>query len=775
MDAIRQDIRFALRLLRESPLLTLLTLLTLALGIGANTTLFTVVNGALLRPLPYRRPSSSWRFAQAEQPFAVSLPNLLDWQKQAGHWWVAGYALASVNLTGGGEAERAQGLVATGQLFDVLGVAAARGRTWNAADESDNGVLLTDALWRARFGADPAIIGRDITLNGVGRTVIGVMPPSFRFGEVQLFTRLQINREESRGNFFLQAVARLTPGVTIDAAQRELDGIGEELARQYSGHGVGALLRPLHTSIVGSARVPLLVLLGAVGLVLLIACVNVATLLLTRGDARRRELALQGALGAVRASWFVSCSPSHCSRACWARALALFAAWSTDALLRLVPGAVPRAAEVTLDERVLCFSLALSLFTGLLFGIVPALRASGFRLTPALLEGGRTATAGRARNRTRQVLVVAEIALALVPLAGAGLLLRTLDRLFAVNPGFRADHVLTASYSLPRLTYNNDERVAQYAVELAARAAALPGAQVAGIISHPPLGNDDAASSLEIAGRPVPAGSETPWAKVRAASPGYFAAAGITLLRGRSFRDSDNERGTLVAVIDDAFAHQLFPNEDPIGRRVIIGFDPEHPREIVGVVRSVRHSALTSEPEPMVYFPIAQQPLRDAAVFLRTAGNPESLRALLLSAADAVDPQIPLFNVRTLDQAVSASLARPRFTSLLFTAFASFALLIAAVGVYGVVALTVAERRREVGIRIALGARYSDIIYLVVGEGVEWRSRCWRGVARALVAGRLLRTRMFEVSTSDAIALGSASALMILVAWQPVIARARRD
>ena len=777
MDTLRQDLRFTFRLLREKPALTAFTLLTLALGIGANTALFTVVNGVLLRPLPYENPGQLVRLqSKADPPFSVSLPNALDWQQQSRTLsGIAAYSSANVNLSDNGSPERAHALVATGELFDLLGVHAARGRVWNTVDENDRGVILSDALWRARYAADPAIVGREITLNGAARIVIGVMPPAFRFEDAQLFTRLA-KSDENRGNFFLEAIARVNSGITIATAQKELDGIGRQLAEQYAGHGVGPLLTDLQTSIVGSARRPLFVLLGAVGFVMLLACVNVASLMLTRSDGRRRELAVRSALGAVRRRLVRQMLTESLLTSLLGGLLGLLlAAWATDALLHFIPGAVPRAAEVSIDVRVLAFVLALSLLTGLLFGTAPALRASSFQLTSMLMEGGRGATPGITRNRARRTLVVAEIALALVPLAGAGLLLRSLDHLLAINPGFRAEHVLTASYSLPGNLYNGDMLVAQYARALNERAAALPGVQFAGIISHPPLGGDDASGSLEIEGRPAGKGVETPWARMRAASPGYFGAAGIPLLRGRAFSEFDNEKSTRVALIDDAFARRLFPGENPIGHRVIMGFDPKHPREVIGVVGSVRHSALTAALDPMIYFPFAQQPLEDAAIFLRTSRDPFALVAGLLDAARSVDAQIPLFNVRTLDQAVAASLARPRFNTLLFTIFALCALLIAAVGVYGVVSYTVAERSRELGIRVALGARPADIIRLVLGEGARLAViGVGVGVLVALAGGRLLQSMLFQVSATDALTLVCVSVLLAVVTLTACYLPARR-
>ncbi|HSL71768.1 MAG TPA: ABC transporter permease, partial [Longimicrobiales bacterium] len=738
MDTLEQDIRFALRVLTKTPSYTFFALIILAIGIGGSTALFTVVNGVLLRSLPYAAPEELVDVqSNGDQPFPVSLPNLADWQVQSGalSGW-AGYAPVDLNLAGGARTERVAAMTATGAFFDVLGVSAGRGRTWDADDDDDPGVVLSDGLWRRHFAADPLIVGRSVTLNGSSFPVVGVMPASFRFGDAQLWTRLPPTSAASRGNYFMAAIGRLAPGATVAAAQREADVIGQRLADQYPGNGVGALLRPLQHTMVADVRKPLQVLLAAAGCVLLIACVNVAALMLARADSRRHELAVRATLGATRSRLIRQQMTEAILLSLAAGAIGLLmAAWGTDLMVGLIPDALPPTYEISIDPQVVAFALVISIGTGVLFGIVPALRASATRFASPLAEAGRTLSGSSTRRRTRHTLVIAELALALVPLTGAGLLLRSLDRLLAVNPGFQPDHVLTASYSLPRLRYDQPLRATTYARELIERATLLPGVRAVGVISHPPFGMDDASGSFDIEGQPLLRGSERPWVHMRAATPGYFAAAGIPLLRGRNIDEAD--RDVRVALIDETFARRHFPGQNPMGKRIVMHFDREHPREIVGVVGSVRHSALNTAPEPLIYFPLWQQPVNDAAILIRTAGHPQALANALQRTARGVDPEIPIYLVRSLDDALRASVAQPRFSTLLFGIFAACALVIAASGVYAMVSYTVAERRRELSIRLAVGARPTDIVRLVIHEGTRLAAiGIALGLVMALATGR---------------------------------------
>ena len=778
MDALTQDIRFTLRMLLRSKGFTLFTIATLALGIGANTALFTVINGVLLRALPFADADRLVDLpSKADEPFPASDPNLRDWQAQSRLLeGIAGYSATSVNLMVGGEAERVEGTTAGDAFFRVLGVSAARGRVWREADRTDNGVVLSDRLWHRRFGGDPAIVGRDVLINGAARTIIGIMPPSFRLGDAELWLRMPPNPQARRGNFNLRAVGRLAPNASVVAAQQEMDAIGERLAEQYPGNGVGALVRPLHNTIVGDARKPLFVLLGACGLVLLIACVNVASLMLARSDSRRRELAVRASLGAMRGRLVRQLLTEAMTLSLAAGVVGLLiAAWGTDVLLGFIPGAVPRAAEISVDARVVGFAMLIALGTGVLFGLLPAFRASNLRMTALLNEGGRATTAGVGRQRVRNVLIVSEIALALIPLIGAGLLLRSLGNLLDVDSGFRSDNVITANYALPPRVYAGDQQIVQYAERLVSGLSALPGVEHAGVITPAPLSGDNESASFEIEGRPLPQGVETWWSGIGAASPGYFEAAGIPLVLGRGFSEHDRANSTRVALVDRVFVQKYFGGQNPIGQRIVMGFDRANPREIVGVVGSVRHAALQAEPEPQIYFPYAQQPIPFAAVFIRSTSDAQLSSTALRRIGREIDAQIPLYRIQSFDQGIAASLARPRFTAMLLITFAVCALIIAAAGVYGVLSFIVIERNREIGIRVALGAQQRDILRLFVGHGTRLAALgILFGIAGALSLSRALSGLLYDTTPRDALTFAAAGTVVAAVALLACYIPARR-
>lgn len=779
MESVIQDLKFAVRMLTRSKAFTAFTVVILALGIGANTALFSVVNAVILRPLDYPEPQQlvEIRSDGDGEDFPVSLPNFADWERQTTLFQaMAAYTRSDVNLTGWGDAERATAVFATDRFFDVLRSPALLGRTWSASDPDDRGVLLSEGIWRRRYGSDASLPGKTIAIAGAPQVVLGVMPAHFRFGDADLWVRMPPQPQARRSNFNARAVGRLKAGVSIEAAQAQMDAIGRRLLEQYPQQAAAARLESLRQSLVGDLKRPLFVLLGAVGLVLLVACVNVASLLLARADVRRRELAVRTSLGAARSRLIRQLLTEACLLSVSAGVLgSVLAVWGSEALIALLPDALPRAEEIGINGTVLLFALGISLFTGLLFGIAPALRTARGSLLAEMLEAGRATTAGARGRRTRRALVVAEVALALIPLVGAGLLLRSFQRLVSVDPGFAPEQVLTASYSLPRAVYDSPARLAGYADALIERVALLPGVQSVGITSTPLLSADNSSGSFDVLGEPVRRGDDTRWSEMRAVSPGYFNAAGIQLLRGRGFVNTDRADAPMVALVDEAFVRQHFPSGDVIGKRIVMGFDPEHAREVVGVVGSVRHRNLSTPPEAHIYFPFAQQPLPFGGIFVRTRTAPQLLVPAIAAAARTVDRDVPLYDVRTLEQAVAASVARPRFNAILFTLFATCAVLIAALGIYAVLSYTVAERRREIGIRVALGARPVDVQRLIVGEGV-WLTLggITIGAAVSLAIGRVLSTMLYGVSAHDAGTLIGVSALLAAIALAACYLPARR-
>jgi putative ABC transport system permease protein len=548
------------------------------------------------------------------------------------------------------------------------------------------------------------------------------------------------------------------------------------LVEQYPNQGAGAKLESLHRRLVGEVKQPLFVLLGAVALVLLVACVNVASLLLARGDLRRRELAVRASLGAARTRLIRQLLTEACLMSFAAGVLGvLFAVWATDALIALLPDALPRATEVGMSPAVLVFALGISLLTGLLFGIAPALRTSRGSLLRDMLEGGRASTGSVRGVQSRRALVVAEIALALIPLVGAGLLLRSFQKLTSVDPGFSPRQVLTASYALPNREYNSPQRITGYVDALISRVAAIPGVESVGVTSSALMADDNTSGSFEVVGRPVVSSEETPWTQMRAASPAYFDAVGIQLVRGRGFQATDRAGAPMVALVDAAFVSKFFPDGQAIGKQIRMGFDKTHPREIVGVVSSIHHNTLSAPREPHIYFPTAQQPLEFGAIFVRTKSAPASLISPLASAARAVDRNVPLYGVRSLEAAVASSVARPRFNAILLSLFGACALLIAALGIYAVLSYGVAERKREIGIRVALGARPGDVLRLIVGEGARLTGLgVVLGAAASLLLGRVLSTMLFGVSAHDAGTLLVVSGLLIVVALFACYLPARR-
>jgi putative ABC transport system permease protein len=798
METVMQDVRFGARTLVKNPGFTLVAVLALALGIGANSAIFSVVNAVLLQPLPYPDPDrlvSVWEGNTrkgSQMPLAPA--NFVDWNAQNEVFEnAAAFMRWSFNVTGQQEPERVRGVLLSANAFALLGVQPILGRTFlpeEGAISKNRVVVLSHGLWQRRFGGDPGAIGSTLALDGNSHTVIGVMPPSFGFplanqtfgpdesrASADLWTPLAFAPDDLlRDNHYLAGIARLRPGVSIEQAQAEMDAIGKRLAEQYpeSNENIGMKLVPLREQVVGNARVALLVLLGSVGLVLLIACVNVANLLVAKAAERQREIAIRTALGASRMRVVRQLLTESILLSSIGGVLGLLLAlWGVDLLVALAPDALPRVEEIRTDWRVLGFTVAVSLATGVLFGLAPALQASRPNLNDALKGGGIHSTPGTGRQRFRNALTASEIALALV------LLMKSFLRLQHVDPGFDPHNIVTAQLSLPSAKYPEGLQVRAFVEQLLDRIDALPGVQAAGVVSHLPLSGDDAMILFTIEGRPprVP-GEDSAWAQVRSATPNYFQAMSIPLLRGRQLAPTDTKSTPNVALVNEELARRYWPGEDPIGKRFTFNEDDEGQpiwREIVGVIRGVRHTGLEKEPGSQMYIPFGQGATSDMALAVRTASSPESTAAALRAEVLAVDKDQPVSNVATMTEVVSAAVAKQRFTTLLLAIFAGLAALLAGVGIYGVISFSVSQRTHEIGIRMAMGARGSDVLRLIVGESlVVALVGLVVGLAAAFALTRTMASLLFEVNPTDPLTFAGISLLLAAVAALASYLPARR-
>ncbi len=782
-----QDLRYGARLLMQKPGFTLIAVITLALGIGANTALFSVVNAVLLRALPY--PQSErlvvlWQGGQRGElgQMPVSPPELMDYRaEQQAFEHLAAHVLADANLSGSGEPERLRAAVVSADWFAVLGTPPLVGRTFLPEEHQpgrNNSVVLSYGLWQRRFGGDAEVLGGSVVLNGRARTVAGVMPASFRFPvEADLWLPLALTPEQlspaGRPRHFLTAIARCKSGVTLAQAQEDVRAI----AGRFPG-GMNARLVSLHDELIGQVKAPLYILLAAVVFVLLIACANVGNLLLARATRRQTEMAIRQALGASRSRLLRQLVTESLLLTLAGGVLGvLLAVWSKDLLVTLVAEVLPRADEIKLDAQVLTFALGLSLLTGLLFGLVPAWQSSRPNLNETL-KLGAPGGGGSSRGRARSLLVVSEIALALLLLAGAGLLLRSFHRLSQVDPGFNPAQVLTADMSLPFARYNTDAKRAAFYQELVPRLAALPGVEAAGIVSDLPLSGMNADSSYtHDAIPPEQQRRSPPSADYRHCSPQYFSAIGIPLLRGRAFAEHDTPGAQPVAIVNETLARRIWPNEDALGKRIAF-FAPEglEPwRVIVGVVGDVKHHGLNMETRPEIYIPHAQAPTGTMTLVLRTTGDPLALVTSVRNTVRALDADQPLFNLRRLERLRDDSIAPQRLQTLLLVLFAAVALLLSALGIYGVIAYAVSQRTHELGIRLALGAQRGDMLRLIVKQGMRL---ALLGVALGLLASfaltRLMENLLFGVSATDPLTFILITMLLLGVALLACLVPARR-
>jgi putative ABC transport system permease protein len=792
MGTLLQDLRYGFRMLVKTPGFTVVAVFALALGIGANTAIFSVVNAVLLRPLPFKDPDRLvWAQAAdlktGEQGGSISPPDFLDYREQSRVFeHFAATQSMSFTLTGDAEPERVLGARVSADFFEALAVVPFKGRTFLPEEEREGNnrvAVISYGLWQRRFGADPNLVGKAVELSGQSTVVVGITPAGFQFPkEAEIWSPIGFGGKETtlRRTHYLNAIGRLKPGVTFEQAQADITSIARRLEQQYpetnKDYGMGLTLLP--EQIVGDMRRTLLVLLAAVGFVLLIACANVANLSLARGAARGKEIAIRVALGASRARVIRQLLTESVLLAIMGGVLGLLlAVWGVDMLVSLSPEDLPRVKEVTIDPRVLSFTLLVSIVTGIVFGLAPALSASSRGdLNETLKEGGRATGAAASHNRMRSLLVVAEVALSLVLLVGAGLLIKSFLRLSQVETGFNSTSVMTMRLALPQAKYAEAPRRAAFYQQLLERTRALPGVEAAGVISELPLSGQNNDTYFALEGQALSStADENNLANIRTASPDYFRAMGIPLIKGRFFGDGDRDDAPRAIIISETFARSFFPNQDPLGHRLTIDIGEPWTAEIVGVVGNIRHDNLATEPWREMYTNIAQTPRGSVNLVVRTGSDPAMVTSAIKAEVQALDRDLPIYSPKTMEQRVAESAAAPRFRTLLLALFAGLALVLAAVGIYGVISYTVTQRTHEIGIRMALGAQRRDILRLVVGRGVVLTLiGVAIGLAGAFLMTRVMASLLFGVSATDPATYAVVSLLLITVALLACYVPARK-
>ena len=774
MHTLLQDLHYAVRILFKSPGFTAIALLTLALGIGVNSAIFSVVNAIVLRPLPY--PNSHqlmvvWGNLHKTglEEIEISAPELKDFQQQCQAFeQIGAYFTLGLNLTGVDQPERLRGAAISSNLFPTLGVQPHLGRNFVAEEDqpgSDQRVILSHALWQRRFGGDPSTVNKTVQLDGRAMTVVGVMPADFHFPDrtteawIPLALTPDLLEENNRGSHFLNVIARLKPNVTQAQAQADIDTVTARLSSEHAStypSGFSTTVRSMHEDLVGNVRQAMLVLLGAVGLVLLIACANVAHLRLASATSRYREFAIRSALGASRGRVVRQfLTESFLLSLLGGAAGLVLAVWVVRALVFLMPKDTPRLEEITLDYRVVLFTLGTSLLTALVFGLAPAFQAAKTNLNDVLKEAGRGGTDTSKRLRLRNVLVVSEFALSLVLLIGAGLMIKSLLRLQDVRPGFDSSNLLTMRIALPPAKYESFNQSRAFFEQLFDRLEARPEVKAVGGINLLPFGGGGGDRSFTIEDQPTPKGQPRPDEQIRFVTAGYFNAMGIPLLSGRDFTRRDLPDTQQVAVVNSAFARKFWPNGTAIGKR--ISFSTDNPKwyEIVGVVGNVKHRGLHVEDHPELYIPALQPLFADGnvpALYLavRTVNDPISVANVVRTEVAAIDRDQPIASLMTMEQRLSDSIAPRRFNMFLFGLFAALALVLAAIGIYGIMAFSVVQRTHEIGVRMALGADRSDVLKLILTNGFRLALiGIVVGVVVAFAATRLLSTLLYEVSATD--------------------------
>ena len=789
MESFLQDCRYAVRILARSPGFTLIAVLALALGIGANSAIFSIVNAVILKPLPYDKPEQLvqlWmRFTGIGIPNDqnwVSAPEFVDLQQNQSLSHLAAISSTSFNINITGTPERIDSAVVSTSFFPLLGVQAQLGRVFLPEEGQpgrDRVVLLSDGLWRRRFGADPAISGRKLVMNGQSYLVVGVLPRDFQLPlESEVWTPLVFSADDlspnSRGNHQYQVIARIKPGLSLEQARADMDAVSQRIMEQNPSYGYRqvnfrVLTIPLLEQQIGDIKTALWVLMSAVGLVLLIACANVANLLLVRASSREREIAVRQALGVSRWRLIRQLLTESAILGLLAGVIGLFLGyWALRLLTTLAATSFPRVVEAHMDLRVLAFTLLISLATGLLFGLAPAF-SSRHVTHDALKEGGRGGTAGAGSQRLRGTLVVAEVALSLTLLVGAGLLIRSFLRLQDVDTGFRPEGVLTMRISLPSEKYAKIEQNRTFFRELLAQIRRLPGVDAAGGATGLPLSATGWSGTTTVDSQAVQPQDASPEADQRPVFPGYFEALAIPLVRGRYFEQRDNETGAPVAIIDETMANTYWPKEDPIGKRIKQGGrQSSQPwRTIVGVVRHVRYRTLESPSRVEFYWPYDQTsfPLGSMSLAIHTSSDPRSLAGVVQRQVQALDPDQPAYRIRTMSELMSESMARRRLSMLLLAVFAGLALALAAVGIYGIMSYSVAQRAHEVGIRMALGAGSMDVVRMVLGQSLGLTlAGILVGLLGSLALTNFLSSLLFNVKATDAATFLLVALLLAVVA-----------
>jgi predicted permease len=779
-----RDLRYAFRALIRNPSFSIAAVLVLALGIGANSAIFTVVEAVLLAPLPYKSPDKLVRVYERNVvgvgPFnSVSWANFADWQtesKSFSEMALWGESGSSFSPSDGGLPENLTGAICTYNFFSTLGVQPALGRAFTSDDDQPEAalnVIISDTLWRRRFGADPKIIGTRTRMDGDSFNILGVMPPGFDFPSsdaqfwMPVWRMVPIRNKQYRGNHRFNVVARLNASTTVEQARTELDGIQHRIKLQYPGvpTGEGANVALLEDRMVSKVRPMLLVLMGAVVCVLLIACVNVTNLLLARATSRKRELAIRASLGAGRWELMKQFLLESMVLSTLGAALGLLlASWATDTLIKMA-GAIPRIEMVRVNGSVLWFTVGIALLTGFLVGLIPAFSSTRTALAPTMQESSRSTTAGRSRKVFRNALVAAEVALSLMLLLGSGLMLKSFVRLNAVDPGFVPDHLLTIRFSLPDLRYVTPAKRAAFYESLNAKVHAIPGVSGVGLVLVLPLAGHFMDNVFTIEGHPPPAKGHFLDAVVRTADPEYFKMMGIPLKRGRVFTSFDRLGAGKKAVISEGMAAEFFPNEDPIGKRLLgLGDKPDVPYEIVGVVGDTRQN-LALPPDPTMYFPVLEGGFNFAALVVRTKGDPNTLSLPIQKEMRNMDSDLPAVTVKTMDEVASLQTSQTRFGFTLIALFGGLAVVLASMGLYGVLAYSIGQRTNELGIRIALGASSPVIAKMVVWQGMKPAAAgVMAGLALGSGATRLIQSMLFDVKPNDVSVMAAVVVLLSCVA-----------
>jgi putative ABC transport system permease protein len=801
MDNFLQDLKYGIRMLAKSPGFTAIAILTLALGIGANTAIFSVVNAELLRPLPFRDSNRLASIATTNSRThstagAMSYPDFLDLRAQNQVFEnMAAYTDGSFTLTGVDQPAHIVGSTVSASLFDVLGVTPELGRTFLPDEDQahHHAVILSHELWKARFAGDPQIIGRTIALDKSAYTVVGVMPASFRYPLQRqtstLWTTMSPELEttdnspamaQQRGAHFLRSIARLKPGVSVTQAQAAMDAIMSSLGKQYPDTNKywGAHVVSEQDRMTRTIRPALFVMMIAVGFVLLIACVNVANLLLARATARTREIAIRAALGAGRNRLVRQLLTESFLLALIAGGIGLLLAmWGSEILVRMSPEQLPRTSEIHVDGLVMAFTLGIAILTGVLFGLAPAMHVSHSSIVDSLKEGALSVTAGKGRFGLRSSLVVVEMALALVLLVSAGLLIRSLVRLQQVNPGFDPKNVMTATIDLPDAKYS-DPKKAEFFRNLIPKLQALPGIESAAAIYPLPMGGDEIRTTFQIEGHPVSKSDEA-LTSLRDVTPNYFATMRIPLLQGRDFDGREEAKSTPVVIVNEALVRQYFPGGNALGQHIkpgiSVGSDEPVMREIVGVVGNVKFSDLTTEWMPETYIPAAQLPFGSMSLVTRSTQAPGGVGKMMTETVQSLDPDMPTYSSKTIEEYLDGTLSVPRFNTVLLALFAGLAMVLTAVGLYGVISYTVAQRTHEIGIRMALGAKPKDMLRLIIGQGMKLGLiGVAIGFALAIGLTHFISSMLFGITATDPVAFAAVIFMLLAVVVMACYVPARR-